>query len=95
MSEQAIEFLQEWMSEKLPVPPAPVAIEAQAERLMKKCTADAADAGVPLEEIVEEVGDLEELIAAKLEEAVEQNQVSDGIAGGKTMNRPAPPRASR
>jgi hypothetical protein len=72
MSEQAIEFLEEWISEKVQRPqpvPTPAPLEKQAEILCLKCQADAAKAGVPLDEIVEEVGDLEDLIAAKLEDA--------------------------
>jgi hypothetical protein len=83
MSEQAIEFLEEWISEKVqrqqPVlVPAP--LEKQAEILCLKCQADAAKAGVPLDEIVEEVGDLEDLIAAKLEDA-EQASAKPGASG--------------
>jgi hypothetical protein len=72
MSEQAIEFLQEWIDEKVRRPqpaPAPAPLEKQAEILCLKCQADAAKAGVPLDEIVEEVGDLEDLISAELEDA--------------------------
>jgi hypothetical protein len=71
MSEQAIEFLQEWISEKVQCPPAPIKLEAQAERLAKRCAAEAADAGVALEEIEEEVGNLEDLMVTKLEDAAE------------------------
>jgi len=69
VSEQAIEFLEEWISEKVRPRPAPIDTERQAEILATKCQADAARAGVPIEEIVEEVGDLEDLIVAKLEDA--------------------------
>ena len=78
MSEQAIEFLEEWISEKVQRPQAAQApLEKQAEILCLKCQADAAKAGVPLDEIVEEVGDLEDLIAAKLEDA-EQPHAGNG-----------------
>jgi hypothetical protein len=76
MSEQAIEFLEEWISEKVQKPqPAPaipepqIELEKKAEILVKRCQADAAKAGVTIDEIVEEVGDLEDLITAKLEDA--------------------------
>ena len=76
MSEQAIEFLEEWISEKVQKPqPAPaipepqLELEKKAEILVKRCQADAAKAGVTIDEIVEEVGDLEDLITAKLEDA--------------------------
>lgn len=71
MSEKAIEFLQEWITEKVQVRPAPTRIEGQAEMLAKECAAQAAEAGVPLEDIEEEVGNLEELMTTKLEDAIE------------------------
>lgn len=71
MTEKAIEFLQEWINEKVQAPETPAQIDREAEVLAKQCAAQAATAGVPLEDIEEEVGDLEELIATKLEDAVE------------------------
>lgn len=71
MTEKAIEFLQEWINEKVQAPETPAQIDREAEVLAKQCAAQAASAGVPLEDIEEEVGDLEELIATKLEDAVE------------------------
>lgn len=71
MTEKAIEFLQEWISEKVHAPHEPARLDREAEVLAKECARQAASAGVPLEDIEEEVGDLEELIATKLEDAVE------------------------
>jgi hypothetical protein len=71
MTEKAIEFLQEWINEKVHAPETPVRLDQEAEVLAKQCAAQAANAGVRLEDIEEEVGDLEELIATKLEDAVE------------------------
>ncbi len=71
MTEKAIEFLQEWISEKVQAPEGEAAVEKEAGILAKECARQAARAGVPLEDIEEEVGDLEELIAAKLEDAGE------------------------
>ena len=78
MSEKAIEFLQEWITEKVHVRPAPTQIEQEAEILAKECAAQAAEAGVPIEDIEEEVGDLEELMTTKLEGAAEADQKSRG-----------------
>lgn len=75
MSEHAIEFLQEWIGEKVQAPAHPTPIEKQAETLAKECTAEAAEAGIPLEDIQEEVGDIQDLIASKLEEAAEASKV--------------------
>jgi hypothetical protein len=71
MTDKAIEFLQEWISEKVQAPETPVRLDREAEVLAKECAKQAANAGVRLEDIEEEVGDLEELIATKLEDAVE------------------------
>jgi hypothetical protein len=81
MSENAIEFLQDWIDEKVQAPQPPVRIEKQAEKLAKECAAKAAEAGIPLEDLQEEVGDIQELIAAKLEEAVEAEREADGSDG--------------
>lgn len=78
MTEKAIEFLQEWINEKVQAPETPTQIDREAEALAKQCAAQAANAGVPLEDIEEEVGDLEELIATKLEDAVEAKKASSG-----------------
>jgi hypothetical protein len=74
MTEKAIEFLQEWISEKVHAPHEPARLEQEAEILAKECVRQAARAGVPIEDIEEEVGDLEELIATKLEDAVEASK---------------------
>jgi hypothetical protein len=78
MTEKAIEFLQEWISEKVHAPHEPIRLEQKAEVLAKECARQAAVAGVPLEDIEEEVGDLEELIATKLEDAVEAKKGGSG-----------------
>ena len=83
MTEKAIEFLQEWINEKVQAPETPTMIDQKAEVLAKQCAAQAANAGVRLEDIEEEVGDLEELIATKLEDAVEaKKEGSDPKANG-------------
>ena len=78
MTEKAIEFLQEWINEKVQAPETPVRLDREAEVLAKECAKQAANAGVPLEDIEEEVGDLEELIATKLEDAVEAKKGNSG-----------------
>ncbi len=81
MSDQAIEFLQEWIGEKVQPPAHPASVESHAQSLAKECAAKAAEVGIPLEEIQEEVGDIQELIEAKLEDAAaEAGQVVSGEA---------------
>ncbi|MGX5844292.1 hypothetical protein ACWGTI_26595 [Mesorhizobium sp. ArgA1] len=72
MSEHAIEFLREWIGDHCQH--SPVKTEKQAETLARECAAKAAEAGIPLEDIQEEVGDIQELIASRLEEAAEADQ---------------------
>ncbi|MDX8452381.1 hypothetical protein RFM98_06405 [Mesorhizobium sp. VK9D] len=72
MSEHAIEFLRGWIGEKVQCQHSPIKIE-QAETLAKECCAKAAEAGILLEDIQEEVGDIQELIASRLEEAAEES----------------------
>ncbi|BCG96696.1 DUF768 domain-containing protein [Mesorhizobium sp. 131-2-1] len=74
MSEHAIEFLQGWIGEKVHCQHSPVKIETQAEALARECAAKAAEEGILLEEIQEEVGDIKELIASRLEEAAEASE---------------------
>ncbi|ESX70601.1 MULTISPECIES: DUF768 domain-containing protein [unclassified Mesorhizobium] len=71
MSDSAIEFLQDWIHENVHVPPPPIRLEREAEILARECEEEAADAGVPIEDIEEEVGDLKDLLVAKLEDAAE------------------------
>lgn len=71
MSEQAIEFLQEWIGEKVQAPTHPALVEIHVRSLASECAAKAAEAGIPLEEIQEEVGDIEDLIEARLEDVAE------------------------
>ncbi|WP_217578559.1 DUF768 domain-containing protein [Mesorhizobium sp. GbtcB19] len=71
MSEHAIEFLRGWIGEKVQCQHSPIKIDEQAETLAKECCAKAAEAGILLEDIQEEVGDIQELIASRLEEAAE------------------------
>ncbi|TGQ66097.1 DUF768 domain-containing protein [Mesorhizobium sp. M00.F.Ca.ET.186.01.1.1] len=72
MSEHAIEFLRGWIGEKVHCQPSPAKVEA--ETLAKECAARAAEIGIPLEDIQEEVGDIQELIASRLEEAAEADE---------------------
>ncbi|UCI07247.1 DUF768 domain-containing protein [Mesorhizobium sp. B1-1-8] len=74
MSEHAIEFLRGWIGEKVHCQHSPVRIEKQAETLARECAAKAAEEGIPLEDIQEEVGDIQELIASRLEEAAEESE---------------------
>ncbi|QND58791.1 DUF768 domain-containing protein [Mesorhizobium huakuii] len=73
MSEHAIEFLRGWIGEKVHCQ-SQSRIDKQAETLARECAAKAAEVGIPLEDIQEEVGDIQELIASRLEEAAEADE---------------------
>lgn len=79
MSEHAIEFLRGWIGEKVQCQHSPVKIEKHAENLAKECCAKAAEEGILLEDIQEEVGDIQELIASRLEEAAEESSREPGV----------------
>jgi hypothetical protein len=81
MSENAIEFLQGWICEKCKAPAEPIRIDKQAETLARECAEKAAEAGIPLEDLQEEVGDIQELIASRLEDAVEETRERKSAAG--------------
>lgn len=78
MTDQAIEFLQEWVHDH--VEPSClkklVPLPQQAHELTKVCERDAAAAGVTPEDIAEEVGDLNQLIESKLQE-VSQTDINN------------------
>ncbi|WP_192252572.1 DUF768 domain-containing protein [Mesorhizobium silamurunense] len=74
MSEHAIEFLRGWIGEKVHCQHSPAKIEKQAETLAEECCAKAAEEGILLEDIQEEVGDIKELIASRLEEVAEESE---------------------
>lgn len=74
MSESAIAFLQEWICEKCKAPAEPIRLDKQAETLARECAEKAAEAGIPLEDLQEEVGDIRELIVSRLEDAAEEKR---------------------
>ena len=81
MSEHAVEFLREWIGEKVHCQSSAHSGN-QAESLAKECAAKAAEAGIALEDIQEEVGDIQELIASRLEEAAEAEEGKSDKASG-------------
>ena len=77
VTDQAIEFLQDWVHENVEAPqprkkrkPLP----QQAAELSRECERDAAAVGVTHEDIEEEVGDLNDLMAAKIQDAEEKGR---------------------
>jgi len=70
MSERGIEFFNNWVRENVnaegyPQDPS----DAQVTALVENCTADAVTAGVSIDEIEEDMGDLRDAIFDAMEEA--------------------------
>jgi hypothetical protein len=78
MSESAIEFVENWVDEKIEkMDAAPADIEAQAKTLAAACIADAQNDGLTQSEINDTFDDLAAFIAAEIEEAFDENDESD------------------
>jgi hypothetical protein len=78
MSESAIEFVENWVDEKIEkMDAAPADIEAQAKILAAACIADAQNDGLTQSEINDTFDDLAAFIAAEIEEAFDENDESD------------------
>jgi hypothetical protein len=77
VTEQAIEFLQDWVHEKVeahPVRGRHKPLPLQAAELSRECERDAAAVGVTHEDIEEEVGNLDDLMATKIQDAEEKGR---------------------
>ena len=78
MSESAIEFVENWVDEKIEkMDAAPADIEAQAKTLAAACIADAQNDGLTQSEINDTFDDLAAFIAAEIGEAFDENDESD------------------
>ena len=78
MSESAIEFVENWVDEKIEkMEAAPADIEAQAKTLAAACIADAQNDGLTQADISDTFDDLAAFIAAEIEEAFDSNDDSD------------------
>ncbi len=74
MSESVIEFVENWVDEKIEkMDAAPADIEAQAKTLAAACIADAQNDGLTQSEINDTFDDLAAFIAGEIEEAFEMN----------------------
>jgi hypothetical protein len=66
MSERAEAFMDKWLDENVDAKQLRRPENVVAKMLAKRCLADARKAGIPVEEIVETVGDLEQAIIDEL-----------------------------
>jgi hypothetical protein len=68
MSDRAFEFLEEWIRENVsPEAYVDVRRDPQPKQLAKQCAHEAEVAGIPMDEIEEEVGDLESCLASAVD----------------------------
>jgi phosphopantothenoylcysteine synthetase/decarboxylase len=78
MSENALEFVETWVEEKIEEMDAPPAdVEARARTLAAECVAAAQEEGITKAEIKDAFDDLAAFIAGEIEEAVERENRSD------------------
>lgn len=72
MSERALGFVEEWISENVTAGDAAGDAQVLAKTLANRCLADANAQGIPASEIGEAIDDLPAFIAAAIEEAGER-----------------------
>ena len=74
MSERALAFVDEWVSEHVQAQDADGDIAARAKVLADQCLADAGKKGIPASEIGEAIDDLSEYMVGAIEEADERDE---------------------
>ena len=74
MSERALAFVEEWISDHITADDADGDIEAHAKALAGQCLADAGKKGIPASEIGDAIDDLPEFMIGAIEEAEERDE---------------------
>jgi hypothetical protein len=74
MSERALAFVDEWVSDHVHAEDADGDIDVRAKTLATRCLAAAAKAGIPASEINEAIDDLPEFMIGAIEEAEERDE---------------------
>ncbi len=74
MSERALGFVEEWISEHVTAADAAGDSAARAKALAGQCVADAAARGIPAAEISDAIDDLPAFMVGAIEEASERKQ---------------------
>jgi hypothetical protein len=74
MTERALAFVEEWVSDHVEAKDADGDIGARAKTLASECLAAAAKAGIPAAEIGEAIDDLPEFMVGAIEEAEERDE---------------------
>jgi hypothetical protein len=74
MSERALAFVDEWVTDHVTAKDAEGDIGARAKALADQCLADASKGGVPASEIGEAIDDLPDFMIGAIEEAEERDE---------------------
>jgi hypothetical protein len=74
MSERALAFVDEWVSDHVHAQDAGGDVAARAKTLAAQCLADASKKGIPASEISEAIDDLESFMTGAIEEAEERDE---------------------
>ena len=72
MSERALAFVEEWVSDHVRAEDKSGDEQARAKALADRCRADAAAHGIPANEIADAIDDLTEFMTGAIEEAAER-----------------------
>ena len=74
MTERALAFVEEWVSDHVEAKDADGDIDARAKALADQCLADAGKAGIPTSEIGDAIEDLPDFMVGAIEEAEERDE---------------------
>jgi hypothetical protein len=74
MTERALAFVDEWVSDHVRAQDADGDIEARAKTLADQCLADAGNKGIPASEIGDAIDDLADFMVGAIEEAEERDE---------------------
>ena len=74
MSERALAFVDEWVSDHVRPQDADGDVEARARALADQCLGDAGKKGIPASEIGEAIDDLPDFMVGAIEEAEERDE---------------------
>jgi hypothetical protein len=77
MSERALAFVDEWVSDHVHAEDADGDIEARGKALAGQCLADASKKGIPASEIGEAIDDLPDFMVGAIEEAEDREEHSE------------------
>jgi hypothetical protein len=83
MSERALAFVDEWVSDHVHAQDASGDVEVRAKTLASECLAAASKQGIPASEISEAIDDLAEFMVGAIEEAEEREEHADGWESDK------------